>query len=224
MVRPVIVSPSLLSSDFSRLGEELCWINDSSAAWVHCDVMDGVFVPNITFGPPVIASLRPYTTKILDVHLMIVHPERYIDAFADAGADVITVHWEACTHLDRTISAIRARGVKAGVALNPATPPELLRDILTQLDLVLIMSVNPGFGGQSFIQNTYSKLQRITELSKELGCNPYIEVDGGVSLENAAKITAAGANVLVAGNAIFKTPKPSETISQMLQLCHTNRL
>ena len=215
MTKPVIVAPSLLSSDFSHLREELQWLNQSVADWVHCDVMDGVFVPNITFGPPIIAALRPHTHKILDVHLMIVNPERYIDAFADAGADIITVHWEACVHLDRIVAAISARSLKAGVAINPATPPELLRDILPYIDLVLVMSVNPGFGGQSFIPNTYSKIKRLKQLAHELACEPLIEVDGGVSLENAPLIAEAGANVLVAGNAIFKSDDPTKTIFQL---------
>ncbi|MDX2063554.1 MAG: ribulose-phosphate 3-epimerase [Bacteroidia bacterium] len=208
------LAPSILSADFANLQAALGLINRSAADWVHCDVMDGHFVPNLTFGMPVLRALRPHTPKPLDVHLMIEAPERYIDAFADAGADILTVHYEVSPHLHRTLAAIRARGMRPGISLNPSTPVEVLTDILPAADLVLIMSVNPGFGGQQFIEQTYSKLRRLRALADALNPGLVIEVDGGVTLANAGALLAAGATALVAGNAIFGTPDPVATIGQ----------
>ncbi|MCZ4243668.1 ribulose-phosphate 3-epimerase [Pedobacter punctiformis] len=210
-----LIAPSILSADFGNLQRDVEMINQSEADWFHVDVMDGVFVPNISFGFPVMAAVKKYATKPLDVHLMIVEPDKYIEDFAKAGADRITVHYEACTHLHRTVQAIKAAGCKAGVALNPHTPVTLLQDIIGDLDLVLIMSVNPGFGGQQFIQNTYKKIRDLKALIQGVNENLIIEVDGGVGLQNIGTLVLAGANAFVAGNAIFVTENPAETISEM---------
>lgn len=206
------VAPSLLSADFNNLGRDIEMINASEADWFHLDIMDGVFVPNISFGFPVVEHLAKLAKKPLDVHLMIVDPDRYLERFRDAGANILTVHWEACTHLHRTIAEIKKLGMRAGVSLNPHTPVELLDDILSELDLVLIMSVNPGFGGQKFISNSLSKISRLSAMIQKKSCNTLIEVDGGVDINNAKDLYNAGANVLVAGNAVFKANNPLETI------------
>lgn len=201
--RPVLVSPSILSADFARLGEEVRAVVAAGADWIHVDVMDGRFVPNLTIGPPVVAALRKVTKAPLDVHLMIVEPERYVDAFAEAGADVITVHAEASTHLHRTIQAIRGAGKKAGVSLNPHTPEDVLRYVIAELDLVLVMSVNPGFGGQSFIPEVLPKIRALRAMIDASGRDVRLEVDGGIKVGTASRVVAAGADVLVAGNAVF---------------------
>lgn len=213
-----IIAPSILSADFGNLQRDIEMINQSEADWFHVDVMDGVFVPNISFGFPVMAAVKKHATKPLDVHLMIVEPDKFIAEFATAGADRITVHYETCTHLHRTIQLIRASGCKAGVALNPHTPVALLQDVIEDLDLVLIMSVNPGFGGQQFIHNTYKKIQDLKRLIQGVNEDLIIEVDGGVGLQNIATLVSAGANAFVAGNAIFATENPTETISKMKSL------
>lgn len=208
-----LVSPSLLSADFGNLQRDIEMLNNSEADWLHVDVMDGMFVPNISYGQPVVKHIKKYAKKPLDVHLMIMDPGRYINSFRDAGADIVTVHYEACTHLDRTIHAIKDAGMKAGVVLNPATPVTLLMDIVQECDLVLLMSVNPGFGGQSFIKNTYNKVNQLHQLCDHKNKECLIEVDGGVNADNAALLYAAGANIMVAGNAIFKAPDPVAMIS-----------
>ena len=207
------MSPSVLSADFANLQRDVEMINQSQADWFHVDVMDGVFVPNISFGLPVVKAIRKHATKPLDVHLMIVDPDRYITAFRDAGADLLTVHIEACTHLHRSIQAIKSAGMKAGVALNPHTPASSLTEILADLDLVLVMSVNPGFGGQSFIPRTYAKLEELRALRAATGSQAIVEVDGGVNADNAAKLIAAGADALVAGNFVFSSPDPVAAIA-----------
>jgi ribulose-phosphate 3-epimerase len=208
-----LVSPSLLSADFGNLQRDIEMLNNSEADWLHVDVMDGMFVPNISYGQPVVKHIKKYAKKPLDVHLMIMDPGRYINSFRDAGADIVTVHYEACTHLDRTIHAIKDAGMKAGAVLNPATPVTLLMDIVQECDLVLLMSVNPGFGGQSFIKNTYNKVNQLHQLCDHKNKECLIEVDGGVNADNAALLYAAGANIMVAGNAIFKAPDPVAMIS-----------
>jgi ribulose-phosphate 3-epimerase len=213
-----IIAPSILSANFGKLYEEIEMINNSEAGWFHVDVMDGVFVPNISFGFPLMKPLKEKATKTLDVHLMIVDPDRYIKTFAEAGAHVLTVHYEACTHLHRTLSEIKNQGMKAGVALNPHTPVSLLRDILPLCDLVCLMSVNPGFGGQKFIENTYNKIIELKAMILELGLNTLIEIDGGVALNNAPLLTEAGADVLVAGNTVFGSENPTKTISDLVEL------
>lgn len=217
-----IIAPSILAADFGNLQRDIEMINQSEADWFHVDVMDGVFVPNISFGFPVMAAVKKHATKSLDVHLMIVDPDKFIPEFAKAGADRITVHYEACTHLHRTIQLIKASGCKAGVALNPHTPVTLLQDVIEDLDLVLIMSVNPGFGGQAFIHNTYKKIQDLKRLSQGVNEDLIIQVDGGVSLLNIAKLVSAGANAFVAGSAIFATDNPSQTIIEMKNLVTTS--
>ncbi|MCZ4222700.1 ribulose-phosphate 3-epimerase [Pedobacter rhodius] len=217
-----IIAPSILSADFGNLQRDIEMINQSEADWFHVDVMDGVFVPNISFGFPVMAAVKKHADKPLDVHLMIVEPDKFIPEFAKAGADRITVHYEACTHLHRTIQLIKASGCKAGLALNPHTPVTLLQDVIQDLDLVLIMSVNPGFGGQQFIHNTYKKIQDLKRLIQGVNEDLIIEVDGGVGLQNIATLVAAGANAFVAGNAIFATDNPRETISKMKGLITGN--
>jgi ribulose-phosphate 3-epimerase len=209
------VAPSLLSADFNNLGRDIEMVNNSEADWFHLDIMDGVFVPNMSFGFPVVEHIAKQAKKPLDVHLMIVDPDRYIQRFKEAGANVLTVHWEACTHLHRTIAEIKRQGMKAGVSLNPHTPVEHLSEILPELDLVLIMSVNPGFGGQSFIKNSLSKISRLRQMIDSQNLNTLIEVDGGVTEKNAAELYHAGANVLVAGNAVFKSESPALAIKQI---------
>jgi len=210
-----IISPSLLSADFANLQRDVETINESAAEWLHLDIMDGNFVPNISFGLPVIAAVNRHTEKVLDVHLMIEKPERYISDFKKAGADVLTVHYEACPHLHRTIQQIKAEGMKAGVSLNPHTSVELLRDVAADLDLVLIMSVNPGFGGQSFIENTYNKVERMREILSETGSKAVIEIDGGVTDKNARKLCDAGADVLVAGSYVFKAENIADAVMSL---------
>lgn len=206
------IAPSILSADFANLQRDIEMINRSNADWFHVDVMDGVFVPNISFGMPVIKAIKKHAKKPLDVHLMIVEPDRYIQEFKNCGADVLTVHYEACTHLHRTIQAIKGAGMKAGVAINPHTPVASLSDIAGDLDLVLVMSVNPGFGGQSFIENTFRKLKVLSEMRNQLNAKFLIEVDGGVSDKNFREIVAAGADVLVAGNYVFASDNPESAI------------
>ena len=210
-----IIAPSLLAADFANLSKDIEMVNQSEAEWFHMDVMDGVFVPNISYGMPIIKAVDGLTDKILDVHLMIVDPDRYIVDFKEVGADILTVHYEACTHLHRTIQAIKNEGMKAGVALNPHTPVHLLEDVIRDIDLLLIMSVNPGFGGQKFIQNTYEKLVHATELIDRKNASTLIEVDGGVSTGNAAQLAQLGADVLVAGNSVFSSDNPLKTISEL---------
>ena len=213
-----LVAPSLLASDFLRLQEECTMLNESEADWFHLDVMDGRFVPNISFGLPVIEQIRTTTRKLCDVHLMIEEPERYTDAFKKAGADSLTVHYEACRHLHRNIQQIKELGMLAGVALNPHTPVALLYDILPDLDMVLIMSVNPGFGGQKFIPHSLHKIRMLKNKIEEGGLSVRIEVDGGITLENARSVIDAGADVLVAGSSVFKSADPKETIRQLKHL------
>lgn len=207
-----LIAPSLLSADFTRLHEAVQLVDESPAPWLHLDVMDGVFVPNISFGFPVIKAIRPLTKKVFDVHLMIVRPDNYITAFRDAGADRLTVHYEACTHLHRTIQAIHAAGMKAGVAINPHTSAQLLEDVAGDIDQVCLMSVNPGFGGQKFIPNTYRKLDALIAIRKEHKASFLIEVDGGVGEGNVKELVAKGADALVAGNSVFNTPDPAAAI------------
>ncbi len=215
-----LVAPSLLAANFSRLEDDIQLVNGTNADWFHVDIMDGNFVPNISFGPMVVEAIKRHATKPLDVHLMISEPERYIGAFRDAGADVITVHYEACPHLHRTIQQIKETGAKAGVALNPHTPVHLLTDILEDLDLVLIMSVNPGFGGQKFIYNSLLKIKEVKSMITARNTSTLIEVDGGVGLQNAQKILEAGVDVLVAGSSVFKASDPSLAIQQLKEVGH----
>ena len=210
-----LVAPSILSADFNRLGDDVQMINRSQADWFHCDVMDGRFVPNISFGFPILKAVKKFSTKPLDVHLMIVEPEKYIDEFVKAGADILTVHLEASVHLHRTIAAIKKLGAKAGVALNPHTSVDLLNDVIADVDLVCVMSVNPGFGGQAFIENTYDKTKRLKDLIQRKRSNALIEIDGGVDGNNAAKLVQCGADVLVAGNAVFAAKNPEDAIAQI---------
>lgn len=207
----------MLSADFGNLQRDIEMLNQSECDWLHVDVMDGIFVPNISFGQPVIKHIKKHAQKPLDVHLMIMDPGRYINDFKEAGADILTVHYEACTHLDRTIHAIHDAGMKAGVVLNPHTAVSLLEDIVQECDLVLLMSVNPGFGGQKFIENTYSKVRQIRALCNRKNPQCLIEVDGGVNLQNAPLLYEVGADVLVAGNAVFKSADPKQTIHDMKQ-------
>jgi ribulose-phosphate 3-epimerase len=207
-----LVAPSILSADFSNLKDAISMINKSEADWFHVDVMDGVFVPNISFGFPVIKAIREHATKPLDVHLMIVDPDRYLEDFKKAGATNLSVHLEACTHLNRTIQNIKHHGMKAGVAINPHTPIHMLEDVIKDINLVCLMSVNPGFGGQKFIEHTFNKVLRLKELIKDTSSKALIEVDGGVDLDNALPLIRAGADVLVAGNTVFSSPNPLETI------------
>ena len=214
----VIVSPSVLSADFGNLQRAIEMLNKSEAEWIHIDVMDGVFVPNISFGFPVLQAIRKHTTKYCDVHLMIVQPEKYVQQFRDAGADMITIHYEAVTHLDSIIHQIKKTGAHAGVALNPATSVSVLKEVIHLLDLVLVMSVNPGFGGQKFIANATNKVNEVKDLIKASGSSAKIEVDGGIGLSNAKELIDAGADVLVAGNAVFGSPDPLLTIAQLKNL------
>ena len=210
-----LIAPSMLAADFSNLAHDIALVNQSDADWFHLDVMDGVFVPNISFGMPVIKSMAKHTTKPLDIHLMIVEPDRYIQTFADLGADVLTVHVEACTHLHRSLQSIKAKGMKAGVALNPHTPVASLSHIIADIDLVCLMSVNPGFGGQSFIEATYEKVRELRTLIDENKASTLIEIDGGVTNQNASQLVAAGANVLVAGSYVFSASDPTATIANL---------
>lgn len=210
-----LISPSILSADFNNLGKDILMLNKSEADWIHFDVMDGVFVPNISFGLPVIQHVKKIATKPLDVHLMIINPDPFIKPFGDSGADILTVHYEVCNHLHRTVNAIRQEGMKAGVCLNPATPVQVLEDIINEVDLVLLMSVNPGFGGQKFIQNTYQKVMKLRRLIEEKHATALIEIDGGVNLETGKLLFESGADVLVAGNFVFSAENPMMTIHQL---------
>lgn len=214
----MIVSPSILTADFTRLGEAVRMLESSRAQWIHCDVMDGIFVPNISFGFPVIKSLHDITDMTLDVHLMIMDPGRYVGAVRDSGATIMNVHQEACTHLHRTVQSIKAAGMKAAVTLNPATPLCMIEDVLDELDMVLLMSVNPGFGGQKFIKNTLDKTRRLKEMVEKHNLRTLIQIDGGVNTENASALAAAGADVLVAGNAVFAAENPHEVIARLADL------
>ncbi len=213
-----IVSPSLLAADFMNLGKEMEMVNRSEAEWVHLDIMDGVFVPNISYGLPVVEQIKKASRKVLDVHLMIVQPERYVEAFRKAGADILTVHAEASTHLHRTLQQIKACGMKAGVALNPHTPVGSLEDIIGEADVVLVMSVNPGFGGQSFIVHAVEKVRKLKRLIEEAGSGALIEVDGGVNTETGRLLVEAGADALVAGSFVFRSEHPEETIRELKEL------
>jgi ribulose-phosphate 3-epimerase len=213
-----LIAPSMLACDFGNLESEISMINDSKADWFHIDVMDGVFVPNISFGTPIMNVLKKYTKKPLDVHLMIINPDNYIEKFAELGSSVLTVHFEACTHLHRTIQRIKSLNMKAGVAINPHTPISSLESIIKEIDLVCIMSVNPGFGGQSFIETTYQKIKDLKSLINKHNSKTLIEIDGGVNSENAKKLIENGADVLVAGSFVFKSENPTNTISTLSSL------
>lgn len=213
-----IISPSLLSADFTNLKADIEMVNRSEADWFHLDIMDGVFVPNISYGLPVVQQINKVAEKPLDVHLMIIDPDRYVEAFQKAGADYLTVHYEACTHLHRTIQNIKQHGMKAGVSLNPHTPVAVLEDIIQDVDLVLLMSVNPGFGGQSFIENTYKKVSQLKQMVANQNASTIIEVDGGVNMETGKKLLDAGANALVAGSFVFGSDNPTQTISNLKNL------
>lgn len=213
-----IIAPSILASDFANLQKEAEMLDKSSADWFHIDVMDGVFVPNISFGMPIIKAIRKFSKKPFDVHLMIVNPDNYISNFKNAGADILTVHYEACTHLHRTLQAIKKEGMKAGVAINPHTNVNVLEDTINDIDVVLVMSVNPGFGGQSFIENTYEKVKQLKQLITKKGANTLIEIDGGVTNANAKKLLDCGADALVAGSFVFSSENPINTIAELKNL------
>lgn len=210
-----MIAPSLLSADFANLQKDINMLNESKADWLHLDIMDGVFVPNISFGMPVIEAIKKHSKKPLDVHLMIVEPDRYIDVFKNLGADILTVHYEACKHLHRTLQKIKNLGMKTGVSLNPHTPINCLEEVINDIDVVLLMSVNPGFGGQKFIENTYDKVKRLKKLIVEKKASTLIEIDGGVNLDNIKILKKAGADVFVAGNFIFKSENPIKTILEL---------
>ena len=209
------IAPSILAADFANLQRDIELVNQSEAHWFHIDIMDGVFVPNISFGMPVLEAISKHAKKTIDVHLMIVNPDRYIKTFADLGSNILTVHYEACTHLQRTLQAIKAEGMQAGVALNPHTSVTLLEDTINDIDLVCLMSVNPGFGGQSFIENTYKKIKQLKEMIKRNGASTKIEIDGGVTSKNASQLVEAGADVLVAGSFVFRSENPLKTIKDL---------
>jgi len=213
-----LIAPSVLAADFANLQRDIEMINRSKADWFHIDIMDGVFVPNISFGMPVLRDIVKHATKTIDVHLMIVDPDRYIKTFANLGADILTVHYEACTHLHRTLQAIKAAGMKAGVALNPHTNVSVLNDVIKDIDLICLMSVNPGFGGQSFIENTYDKVRTLKEMLSQKGASAQIEIDGGVTNKNATLLKDAGADILVAGSYVFKSEDPITTIADLKNL------
>jgi len=218
MNKNTIIAPSVLAADFANLQRDIEMINESDAQWFHIDIMDGVFVPNISFGMPVLQAIAKHAKKPLDTHLMIVDPDRYIKTFADLGCEILTVHYEACTHLHRTLQAIKDCGMKAGVALNPHTSVHLLTDTIQDIDLVCLMSVNPGFGGQKFIENTYDKIIQLKKIIDFKKCNTLIEIDGGVTNKNAKQLVDAGADVLVAGSYVFGAEKPKETITDLLSI------
>jgi len=214
-----LIAPSMLTADFSNLRPDIEMINNSQADWFHLDVMDGVFVPNISFGVPIIKAISKFARKPLDVHLMIVHPERYFEQFGEAGANILSIHFEASTHLHRSLQQIRKLGMQAGVVLNPHTPVHLLEDVINEADMVLLMSVNPGFGGQKFIGQTYSKIQKLRELISKSGSHALIEIDGGVDLSNCKKLADTGADILVAGNTVFSSADPTLTIANLKNCC-----
>jgi ribulose-phosphate 3-epimerase len=214
-MKNTLIAPSVLAADFANLQRDIEMINNSEADWFHIDIMDGVFVPNISFGMPVLEAISKHAKKTIDVHLMIVNPDRYIKTFAALGSNILTVHYEACTHLHRTLQAIKDEGMKAGVALNPHTNIDLLEDLIQDIDIVCLMSVNPGFGGQSFIENTYAKIEKLKKLIQRKNASTLIEIDGGVTDKNAVQLVNAGADVLVAGNFVFKAINPTQTIAEL---------
>lgn len=222
-MKETIIAPSVLAADFANLQRDIEMINNSSADWFHIDIMDGVFVPNISFGMPVLAAIQKHAKKTIDVHLMIVDPDRYIDVFKSLGADVLTVHYEACTHLHRSLQAIKSVGMKAGVAINPHTNVSLLEDVIKDVDVVCLMSVNPGFGGQSFIENTYNKVKQLKEIIIRNNANTLIEIDGGVTDNNAAELVNAGADILVAGSFVFNAKDPITTIRNLKDITNVSK-
>jgi len=222
-MKETIIAPSVLAADFANLQRDIEMINNSSADWFHIDIMDGVFVPNISFGMPVLAAIQKHAKKTIDVHLMIVDPDRYIDVFKSLGADVLTVHYEACTHLHRSLQAIKSVGMKAGVAINPHTNVSLLEDVIKDVDVVCMMSVNPGFGGQSFIENTYNKVKQLKEIIIRNNANTLIEIDGGVTDNNAAELVNAGADILVAGSFVFNAKDPITTIRNLKDITNVSK-
>jgi len=217
-MKNTLIAPSILAADFANLQRDIEMINNSEADWFHIDIMDGIFVPNISFGMPVLEAITKHAKKTIDVHLMIVDPDRYIKTFAALGSNILTVHYEACNHLHRTLQAIKAEGMKAGVALNPHTNIDLLEDVINDIDMVCIMSVNPGFGGQSFIENTYSKIEKLKALINRKNASTLIEIDGGVTDKNAAQLVKVGADILVAGNFVFKAANQIQTIADLKKL------